>query len=129
MTVRTLLLPAFTLALTLAVAAAPRPAAALDCDTAIEPADMLACARLDLEAATARMALAEAKTLATLRPTGRNVFLRAQETWTAWRDGECAWNAYDTDTGRTDTLTLETCRSDLTQTRADDLESALEIIH
>jgi uncharacterized protein YecT (DUF1311 family) len=109
---------------------AGRPAfAAVNCETAIESADLLTCAQSDLQAAEKRISALERKTLGSLRPNGHGVFSKAQETWKAWRDAECAWNAYDIDSGSTDPLILATCRADMTMTRTDELESALEIIH
>jgi len=124
-------LPVLTVGLGLAAfVMAGRPAiAAVNCETAVESADLLTCAQIDLEAAEKRIAALERKTIGSLRPNGHGVFSKAQETWRAWRDAECAWNAYDIDTGNSDALILATCRADMTLTRTDELESALEIIH
>jgi len=121
------LLPVVAVGLSLALAWPA--AAAIDCQTTVDSAELLVCARIDLEAAEKSVAALERKTLAILRPNGRGVFTDAQTTWKAWRDADCAWNAYDLDSGTSDALILATCRADMTMTRADDLQSALETIH
>ncbi len=121
------LLPVVAVGLSLAFA---RPAAAaVDCQTTVDSAELLICARIDFDAAEKTVAALERRTLSILRPNGRGVFTQAQAAWKAWRDAECAWNAYDLDSGASDALILATCRADMTMTRVDDLQSALETIH
>lgn len=118
------------LGLTLAASCGGRLAfAAVDCDSATERQDLLVCAQRDMATAEQRVAELERRTQAMLRPDGREVFRKVQETWKAWRDAECAWNAYDLDNGTSDTLILATCRADMTLTRADELEATLETVN
>lgn len=132
MTNRTSLLAVFGLGLglTLAASSGGRLAfAAVNCDTATESADLMVCAQQDMATAERRVDELERRTLAALRPNGRDVFRKAQETWKAWRDAECAWNAYDLDSGTSDSLILATCRADMTLTRADEIEATLETVN
>lgn len=103
--------------------------AAVDCDSATESQDLMVCAKQDMATAEQRVADLERRTLAALRPNGREVFRKVQETWKAWRDAECAWNAHDLDSGTSDALILATCRADMTLTRADELEATLETVN
>lgn len=118
------------LGLVLAATGGGRPAvAAVDCDNAVEAADLMTCAKQDMATAEKRVADLERRTVAALRPDGRDVFIKVQEAWKTWRDAECAWVAYDIDTGKNDSLILATCRADMTLTRADELEATLETVH
>lgn len=120
---RALVLCALPLLMPVGAGAAPA-----DCNDALNETQLMACARAEFTAAEARVVEALARNRADLGPAGAAKLEQAQAAWTAWRDAECAWNAYDPDRGHPDPLILESCRAEMTLGRADDLDAGLSLI-
>lgn len=122
------LLAALTLSAPAQAAPAASPAGApqkIDCERTEVESELLICAKSDFSAASKRYDALVPKARAAVPAAGRSLFDTAQQTWVAYRDADCAWNAFDPYTGKTDELMLLTCKADLTLSRIDEIEAGL----
>jgi len=99
--------------------------AVVDCDTADSDADLMVCARRDLDAATADLDRLAKRTLAALPASVRPAFQEAQRAWQIYRDADCAWNALDPVSGEASELIRVTCVADYTMARVEELAAGL----
>lgn len=118
---------AFVLATPSLAAPAATPAAPpkIDCERTEVESELLACAKADLAAAIKRYETLVPKARTAVPAAGRGLFDTAQQAWLTYRDADCAWNAFDPYTGKSDELMLLTCKADLTLSRIDEIEAGL----
>lgn len=116
------------LAVALTLGAEPARAVPPDCETADNEALLMACAKADLDSASARIAEALRHNAASLNAASVGLLSRAQAAWESWRDAECAWNGVDPETNRVDRIIVESCRAQMTLTRAEELEAVVGVV-
>jgi uncharacterized protein YecT (DUF1311 family) len=111
----------------LVLAASTSPAGAQDCDAAEDQAMMNLCADRDYKAADAKLNAQYREITARLADdkAAREKLVKAQRSWIAFRDAECAFAASGVEGGSVYPMILGYCLAGLTQARSEDLAGYL----
>lgn len=119
--------PVLVLALGAAILGTPWAAAAkaIDCENTEVESELLACANQDFTDNQKKLEMLSRKAMTQLPAAAQPVFAKAQQAWAAYRDADCAWNAYEIDSGVTSELIQATCRADLTAARIEEIEAGV----
>lgn len=109
------------------LASAPAAAAntPIDCENTELESELLTCATQDFTAYQRALETLVRKAVKQLPASAQPIFTQAQQAWTAYRDADCAWNAYEIDTGVKSDLIEATCRADLTAARLDEIQAGV----
>lgn len=119
-----------SIALTMALAAAPAAAQDVDCATAETTVELSYCATLDFEAADAALNEAYAAAVAVARgyEGAQEEYLRdAQRAWIAFRDAACEAEAMLFEGGTAQPMTGTACMARLSEERAEHLWAYAEM--
>lgn len=110
---------------TLAVAAGKGGRGSVNCETTEIESELLSCAHDELKRTESALEAMTRRIMRSIPVSVQPALDNAQAAWKRYRDAECAWNALDPHTGKTDELMRLTCLNDLASTRIEELDASL----
>lgn len=110
---------------TLAAAAGKGGGGSVNCETTELEAELLSCARDELKRTESALEAMTRRIMRSIPIPVQPALDNVQAAWKRYRDAECAWNALDPHTGKTDELMRLTCLNDLASTRIEELDASL----
>lgn len=102
------------------------PALAQNCGDLATQAEMNICANQELQKADAALNAAYKQLLAKTSPEGQASLRKAEKSWIAYRDNQCAFETLGTADGSIHPMMVSECETELTQAQAKRLSAQLQ---